>query len=401
MIGQEQDSLGWDFDASAALDGEVDKLTIYGRALLASEIASIYASGAGGKCRNDFDADGVLNAHDDCSTSPDVYPGAPEINDGLDNQCPGDTGHGLVDEIGDALQLEELTDHTDLSWTAQPGATGYEVARSPTRDFSVDCTLFSVSSTSWNEFLTPPPGGCHYYLARAAAPNAGSWGAGTAGERTLVCEAFTCPVSWWPADGNAVDAVGPNDGSLENGATYGSGQFGQAFSLDGIDDYVAFGDVLDEIDVPFTVEAWIHTPGGTLNPVFTSDAEVNYYGFRFFVGSDDRLEILYGDGGGPAPPSRRSKVSAASVPLDTWTHVAAVVRGETDMKLYIDGVDAGGTYSGSGGPMVHGSGEAHLGEGFGLFFEGWIDDAAVYDSDLSQAEVQLIVAGGLSYVCQP
>lgn len=46
-------------------------------------------------------------------------------------------------------------------------------------------------------------------------------------------------VGWWPGDGNATDIVGRNDGSLRNGATFAIGQVGQAFSLDGVNDYVA------------------------------------------------------------------------------------------------------------------------------------------------------------------
>jgi len=38
-------------------------------------------------------------------------------------------------------------------------------------------------------------------------------------------------VSWWPGDGNALDIVGPNNGSLVGGVTFSTGKVDQAFSL--------------------------------------------------------------------------------------------------------------------------------------------------------------------------
>ena len=55
----------------------------------------------------DTDGDGYGNPICDMCTYPeldcnntdaDVYPGAPELCDGVDNQCPGDAGYGEVDE---------------------------------------------------------------------------------------------------------------------------------------------------------------------------------------------------------------------------------------------------------------------------------------------------------------
>ena len=52
-------------------------------------------------------------------------------------------------------------------------------------------------------------------------------------------------VSWWPGDGNANDIVDDNHGTLRNGATFGAGIVGEAFSFDGLDDFVDIGDIAD------------------------------------------------------------------------------------------------------------------------------------------------------------
>ena len=49
-----------------------------------------------------------------------VHPGAPEINDGLDNQCPGDAGYGQIDELEGALTVAA----DEVCWDPQPGAAG-------------------------------------------------------------------------------------------------------------------------------------------------------------------------------------------------------------------------------------------------------------------------------------
>lgn len=49
----------------------------------------------------DYDGDGFTKtgANPDCNDwNAAIYPGAPEIADGLDNQCPGETGYGEIDE---------------------------------------------------------------------------------------------------------------------------------------------------------------------------------------------------------------------------------------------------------------------------------------------------------------
>ena len=69
-------------------------------------------------------------------------------------------------------------------------------------------------------------------------------------------------VSWWPGDGSASDIQDGNDGTLKNGATFAPGKVGQAFSFDGVDDFV--GDIGTKSSFSFiqntgvfTIDAWI------------------------------------------------------------------------------------------------------------------------------------------------
>ncbi len=45
-------------------------------------------------------------------------------------------------------------------------------------------------------------------------------------------------VSWWRMEGNAQDEIGDNDGTLQGDVGFVNGKYGNAVSLDGVDDYV-------------------------------------------------------------------------------------------------------------------------------------------------------------------
>jgi hypothetical protein len=67
-------------------------------------------------------------------------------------------------------------DKNELSWPAQAGATLYEIARSGVRDFSSDCWVTSTQQIYSIDTDDPGSGSLFYYLVRALAPYAGSWG---------------------------------------------------------------------------------------------------------------------------------------------------------------------------------------------------------------------------------
>ncbi len=67
----------------------------------------------------------------------------------------------------------------------------------------------------------------------------------------------TGTVGLWTANGNSLDVVGTSNGTLIGGATYANGVHGQAFSFDGVDDYVSLGNI--SVSGSVSVSAWINT----------------------------------------------------------------------------------------------------------------------------------------------
>ena len=210
-------------------------------------------------------------------------------------------------------------------------------------------------------------------------------------------------VAYYPFNGNANDESGNGYNGTVMGAALSIDRFGEenrTYSFDGINDYIVMGDILNNLNIPFTVSCWVSWAGQTTSghpPLITSDnhPQFHYQGFSLFIHNDlsGRIVMSLGDGGIAAPFSRRDKNSPPGIiALNTWAHVTVVVQGLTNMKIYINGIDVGGTYAGSGGNMVH------TGHNFVVarytyqssddrFFKGKIDDIRIYNRALSAEEI--------------
>jgi hypothetical protein len=142
-----------------------------------------------GTNETDDDGDGFTECGDDCDDQTlATYPGAPEVNDGQDNQCPGDQGFGSVDEVS-ALFFPDGSDTTTICWLAQPGAGAYRLAlagepfQMPAPD---QYCIPPAATTCTSDTLVPVAGGIIYYLVRVENPLAGSWGSSSTGTETVV-----------------------------------------------------------------------------------------------------------------------------------------------------------------------------------------------------------------------
>lgn len=192
-------------------------------------------------------------------------------------------------------------------------------------------------------------------------------------------------------NGTAVNGTSPQNISPAITGNPGSCGYGV---FDGSDDYIALSDI-PNFQGSFTITAWI--TGGTIR------------GGRIFA-DDDKNQGGYtlsrGDGG--SGRLRFFSRNISPVILDTgnvvpnknkWYFVTAVHDVSTKKRfIYVDGVEeASGTYTGSWGTD---SGIASIGaetnassEGANFAsFKGSIDEVQIFESALSQAQIQTIMA---------
>ena len=139
-------------------------------------------------CDGSIPSGHVTNSNDCNDSSAISHPGAPEVNDGLDNQCPGDSGYGTVDEIAALAGFPDPGNPDLFCWPAQENATMYQIVRSDSPSFPSVCLVVTTAATCDLNPGVPPPGRSYFYLVRAVSPFIGSWGVdGQGNERTNVC----------------------------------------------------------------------------------------------------------------------------------------------------------------------------------------------------------------------
>jgi MSHA biogenesis protein MshQ len=144
-------------------------------------------------------------------------------------------------------------------------------------------------------------------------------------------------------EGEIRDATGGNhDGTAANMESSDSvpARIGRGLKFNGIDEDLSF----DSMDVgnAFTISMWIAFTGGSnVKPLIANSATGrDQDGFRFFVntaGTSDR-KLIFETGSGDTASGRTADTGAGALPLDTLTHVAAVVdRTAATALLYVNG----------------------------------------------------------------
>ena len=193
-------------------------------------------------------------------------------------------------------------------------------------------------------------------------------------------------ISLWPGDLDARDVQGGNDGVLINNAEAGvSGQVGGAFSFDGDNDFVdvASNPVFDLTNA-LTMEAWIFLTTLKL------DQKILSYYLPYEMGIfNDKLEFV-----GQESVIHREAPGGTILLTNTWYHVVTTWDGAT-ITSYVNGaLDRSVAFS---DPLDAGTNNFRIGSASNgdIYFDGLIDEAALYDRALTVGEVQEHYQGGL------
>ncbi len=224
---------------------------------------------------------------------------------------------------------------------------------------------------------------------------------------------------WWTADGNTFDIIGGEHGTLVGGATFGTGEVGEAFDLDGVDDQVVVANnpaAAYNFTGAFTIDAWVF-----LDQAPTQFAPIVSKWNDIPFGNENRTYFLAIDTPNAGQPRLRFDVSrdghffgtssAARLgnvlfPTGQWVHVAGVFDPSQTvltnrLKVYMNGVDVSGPFFippevtsvfVNNEPLRIGAGD--LGSDVRDFFNGRIDEVELFDRALTAMEINEIFMAG-------
>ncbi|HVM49309.1 MAG TPA: LamG-like jellyroll fold domain-containing protein [Candidatus Acidoferrum sp.] len=354
--------------------GLIDEPSIYNRALSAGEIAAIYNARSAGKCAT--------------PSGPTIYaqPADQAVLVGADATF-------VVQAAGTLpLSYQWLFDGTNITGATSSLLSLADIQMAQAGTYAVQVTNFYGHVLSSNAVLSVQP------VTPCVSPASGL-------------------LSWWAGEGNALDSLGTNNGVLMNGASFGAGEVGQAFSFNGAGAYVKVPKAPNlDVGSQVTVEFWMKAdPSNPMNNCCQGLVTSDFYGIEIADGAQPRVGVSFfiSTDGGQTFPETASAANGggAKVSSGAWHHIAGTYDG-TKVQLYIDGQPWGvpTTASGAISPMLASSfvaigsenGRTVCGNCVGSrYFKGLIDEASIYNRALSAGEIAAIYNAGSAGKCPP
>lgn len=223
-------------------------------------------------------------------------------------------------------------------------------------------------------------------------------------------QASPIPAAWWAADGDASDSVAARDGALINGAGFDTGVSGQAFRLDGANDYVEVPDdplwTLGSGDFSLSVWANFDTVksaslGQVANTLLGHDTgagTTNKWIFFFDDAPDgsNTGNLAFHINGWSSGSVFLTSPSAFTVIPGAWHHFALTRDAATSTyAFYADGTLLGTRTDSRAIPDTTAPLTIGQAEGLG-YFDGRLDEVRIYDLALSAAQVAALGGSGVA-----
>jgi subtilisin-like proprotein convertase family protein len=213
-------------------------------------------------------------------------------------------------------------------------------------------------------------------------------------------------VSWWRGEGSANDSAGANNGTLNGGTAFAAGKVGQAFSFDGTSGYVSIPNSpsLNPAGA-FSIEGWIF-PTRDANQVILSKwgdqlpTYANNRSYQFETIAGLGLSFPISDLANQNNGAFQAFSVSGVLTLNAWNHVAATYDSATGIRcIYVNGVKVA---SHANAPVAVYDSIIPATIGIWMrsstfnqdFFQGSIDELSLYNRALSDSEIKAIFTNG-------
>lgn len=190
-------------------------------------------------------------------------------------------------------------------------------------------------------------------------------------------------VGWWPGDGNADDIADGNPGALMGGTAFATGKVGQAFSLDGSNDFINVPGISAPTDKTYSLWVKVDATPGRFNTLIEFGGDAPWFGLV----KSGAVELF------PNNPETPTTISTG-----VFTHIAYTSDSGTNKgKIYINGVQNGAdgtadTRTTAGMGIGFHAGDTH--------FDGLIDEVQIFDRALSASEILAIFKADSTGMCK-
>ncbi len=213
----------------------------------------------------------------------------------------------------------------------------------------------------------------------------------------------TPPIDWFRMGDNGTwkspQWLLPNNENKDKVSNY-------SFDFDGVDDYIDCGDSDDfsfgngTTDTPFSLSSWIKMDDASGFFIFSKgNTFSSNYEYLLNINNSDKLGLYLYDSSNNSRIGRIYNTALTSY-QNQWINLVATYDGSSassGIKIYLNGTRVDDTDSNNGTYVAMENGNRALNIGrseTGSYAEGYIDEAAIFNSELSASDIIDIYNGG-------